>query len=204
MEMSSSFKKLKAFSAWVLIAFAISACGPIKKKESLDPDRNLTPEQKAEKVENQQKDQARSRKMLILNEAIELAAASETKLSFRALVRINDKPLLFNFETEFDRNLPEQGSITDKTLEIRSQFPKHNLEIVTFRFRVGKLDMMAIEYRLTLLTKDKIESASHFVLKKLQATKDDEGLMASQFEFPTATTLPEWAARFGFQQGGNP
>ena len=92
-----------------------------------------------------------------------------------------------------DKNLEEQFELQDKTSEIQSLFPNHNLEVSAFKFKAGSIDVMALEYRFLRYTEIADESASQFVLVVLNKDLGNKAVVKTHFEFPTKSELRAWA-----------
>ena len=185
---------LKNTFAIILFVFGMVACGgsPESEKKLTGPEEQ---QQKDKASEDKQKRNARSRKMAIEHHSLQIAALNDSKVVLRGLVRINTLPKSLVYSTSLDKSLEEQFDLQDKTDEIRAQFPNHNLEVSSFKFKSGTAELLALEYRFLRYTNNKSESASQFVLILLDKSLGNKAVIKTQFEFPTQTALETWAKK---------
>ncbi len=189
-----------------LLLTLVACGGEEKKKNSCDDPTNinaidcqLSQEQKdeaARKAEEQKQIiNARRRKMLIEHQNVGIANLTGTTLTLRLNIKLNGRMRPVLYSTMIDSSLPEQFDLQDKTNDIQNMFPHHNLEISSFKFKAGKVDVMGIEYRFLRYTEIANESASQFVLMILNKDLGNKAVVKNEFEFPTKSDLVTWAKK---------
>lgn len=186
-----------------LLLTLIACGGEEKKKNSCDDPTSvnaincqLSQEQKdeaARKAEEQKQIvNARRRKMLVEHQNVSFANFTSTNLTLRLNIKLNGRTRPVIYSTIIDSK-PEQFDLQDKSNDIQNMFPNHNLEISSFKFLAGNVEVMAIEYRFLRYTEIANESASQFILMVLNKDLGNKAVVKSEFEFPTKSELRAWA-----------
>ena len=157
---------------------------------------NLTQEQKDEAArkakERKEISEATRRKMLIQHHSVSIVDLSETNLTLRLGIKINNRLRPIILSLRLDKNLPEQFDYQDRTSDIENIFPNHNLEVKLLKFKAGNVDVMSLEYNLLRYTEVREESASQFVLMLLDKNLGNKAVIKTHFELPTSSNIRNW------------
>lgn len=174
----------------------VGGCGESDQKNQ---DSNLTEAQRNEKAkkEEQRRRKAGARTQAVLVELKEVSVVSTlgNRVALRARVDVNSVPFRLAFTTQVNGNLVEEFDLQDKTEIIRARFPQHSLEVASFRFKSGTLNLMGLELRLSAPRGSSLISASQFALVVLDPSLGDKALRQEEFEFPVRSSLDTWSRK---------